>query len=70
MDKGLTLALSELSVWFGQVTSLLCASTSDSDILEFYKNITRRGVTGARGRQKEGRWEKPAKGQIPNPDSG
>lgn len=38
----------------GQVTFLLCASMSNSDILEFHKHITRRGVTGARKREEEG----------------
>ena len=45
----------ELLCDLGQVTFLLCASMSNSDILEFHKNITRRGVTGARERQEEGR---------------
>lgn len=59
----------------GQAIFLLCASKSNSDILEFYKNIASRGVIEARGRQEEGRWGTASKGlaepehQVPHPES-
>lgn len=59
----------------GQATFLLCASKSNSDILEFYKNIASGGVIKARERQEEGRWGTASKGlaepehQVPHPES-
>ena len=55
-------SVADLLCGLGQVTSLPCASMSNSDILEFYKNTIRSGVTGTRGRQEKGRQDTVIKG--------